>query len=111
MITFELTAQRADDRKSEPSLAASAVFHAMFEPEEGATEQDWLAYTSTSMARNVALQAAAVCQRQFRQQIGLTGIPPDKLLFGKLGAFDRGEVAEAPAARKRKHSVKTKSRI
>jgi hypothetical protein len=87
-IEFEYLARPKADPESLPYLTATARFEALFEGNPQVSHVDWVAFTSSDhLARNLALQAAAVCQRIFKNVLRLAGIPPERINFGPIGAF------------------------
>lgn len=89
VVTLHLQARDKETPNEVVRLQVDAKFSAAFNSDERVSYEDWMAYTSSSLARNVALQAAVVCQRLFREQIRLVGIPPEKIAFAKLGPFEK----------------------
>ena len=89
LVQFNLVARHKAEEDEKNYLEAEASFQAFFETDARISHEDLVDYTSSAQARNVALQAIMVCQRYFKDQIRLCGIPPEKIVFGQLGAFDK----------------------
>ena len=111
-VAFGLHARKAEAADEAPYLEADARFRAPFETMDNVTHDDWVTYTSSPLARNLALQAIAVCQRIFREQIRLVGIPPERIVFGPLGSFeDRPRKADMGTSRKAAPRAKTPRKV
>jgi hypothetical protein len=90
-IEFQLRGSRADNPEA-AVITADTTFLALFDS-EGVSQADWVSYTSSPFARNIALQAYAACKLIFRGQLRLAGLQSEHFTFGKLGEFTQQQPA------------------